>query len=270
MDKVGNYKVIPFKRHLPAEVTAMSRKMLFMQGLVELDITDARELFRSYKEKYGKSLSFTAWVVRCVAKAISENPYVHAFKRRNKLYIFEDVDVSIAVEKTIDGLPVATLYNIRKANEKNVMEIHNEIRAAQSPEKKADLSSDVSERKLKLLLLLPKFVRKIFFYNRIMRNPKLHKKLNSSVQVTTIGMFGAGMSGWGVNLGHHPINIVTGGISFKPRFIDGELKNREILNILVKIDHTITDGAPSVRFMKYLRDLMEGAFEIEEYCFNKD
>ncbi len=266
MDKIGKYKVIPFKRQLQAEVTAMSRHMLFMQGLVELDITKAREFFRSYKEKHGKSLSFTAWVVRCVSVAVADNPQVHAFKKRKKLYIFDDVDVSIAIEKTIDGKPFPTLYNIRKAHEKDVMQIHNEIREVQRPKSKEDISSDISTKQLKLLLKIPKIFRTIFFWNRVMNNPKLHKKLNSSVQVTTVGMFGKGMSGWGVNLGHHPVNIVTGGISFKPRLIDGKLLNREILNLSIRIDHIITDGAPAVRFMRRLGELMEGAFELEKYC----
>ncbi|MCE7742935.1 MAG: 2-oxo acid dehydrogenase subunit E2 [Candidatus Heimdallarchaeota archaeon] len=266
MDKIGKYKVVPFKRQLQAEVTAMSKHMLYMTGLIELDITDAREFFRCYKEKHGESLSFTAWIVRCVAAAVNENLEVHTFRKRNKLYIFEDVDVSISVEKTIDGKPFPTLYNIRKANEKDVMEIHKEIREVQRPKKKEDISSDISARQLNLMLKLPKFVRKLIFFDRVMRNPIHHKKLNSTVQITTIGMFGKGMSGWGLNLGHHPLNIVTGGISFKPRFIDGELVNREILNMTLRIDHVVTDGAPSVRFIRRLGELVEGAFELEKYC----
>ncbi len=266
MDKVGKYKIIPFKRQLQAEVTEMSNHMLYMTGLIELDITEAREFFRSYKEKNGESLSFTAWVVRCVAVAVKDNIEVHTFKKGRKLYIFEDVDVSIAIEKTIDGKPFPTLYNVRKAQEKDVMAIHQEIREVQRPKTKEDISSDISTKQLNLLLKLPKFVRKLLFFDRVMRNPIYHKKVNSTVQVTTIGMFGKGMSGWGLNLGHHPLNIVTGGISFKPRIIDGELVNREILNMTLRIDHIVTDGAPSVRFVKRLGELMEGAFELEQYC----
>lgn len=270
MDDAGKHTIIPFKRQLQAEVTALTRYKYFMQGLVELDITKARELLRCYKERTGKSLSFTAWLVRCVAVAVSENLEVQAIKKRNKLYIFEDVDVSIAIERKIDGKPFPALHVIRKANEKSLLEIHNEIRELQKPKSKEEMSSDISNKKLKRLLRLPKFIRKIVFWDRVRRNPYFLKQINGTVSVTAIGMFGKGMGGWGINLGYHSVNIVTGGITFKPRLFDGKLVNREFMNLSIRIDHTITDGAPSVRFGRRLGELIESAFELKEFCLKKN
>ena len=266
MDKIGKYTIVPFDRHLQAEVTAMTRHKYFMQGLAEFDITKAREIFKRIKEKSnGESLSFTAWVVRCVAVAVSENPEIQAIKKRNKLFLFEDVDASIAIEKTINGKSFPTLYIVRKANEKNLREIHDEIREVQRPKSSEDYSSDVSSKQLNLLLKLPKIIRELVFWRRLRRNPYYLKKINGTVSITALGMFGKGLSGWAVNLGYHSLCIVTGGISSKPRLVSGKLVNREFLNISVKIDHIITDGAPAVRFGRRLAELMEGAFELEEF-----
>ena len=270
MDKIGNYSIVPFKRHLQAEVTALTRFKYFMQGLVELDITKAREIIRCYKKQTGKSLSFTAWLVRCVAVAVSENLEVQAIKKRNKLYLFEDVDISIAIEKKIDGKPFPTLHVIRKANEKSLQEINDEIREIQKPISSKEVSSDISRKQLDKLLKLPKFMRELIFWRRIRKNPYYLKKINGTVSVTAIGMFGKGMSGWGINLGYHSVCIVTGGISYKPRLFDGQLVNREIMNLSIKVDHIIADGAPGVRFGRRLAELMESAFELKEYCFGEN
>ena len=237
-----------------------------MQGLLELDITDAREIFRCYKDSNGSSLSFTAWMVRCVAQAVSENLEVQAIKKRNKLYIFDDVDVSIIVEKTIDGKLFPALYVIRKANEKSLKEIHDEIREEQRPKTSENYTSGYSRKRMNLLLKFPRFVRELLLWGHARRNPLFLKKSNGTIQLTAVGMFGKGTSGWAINLGYHSVNLVTGGMSKKPRLINGELVNREFLNLTVKIDHIITDGAPAVRFGKRLVELIEGAYELEEFC----
>ena len=71
-------------------------------GLIELDVTKAREHIRSYKEKRGETLSFTGWIVKCKGQALSEDKQVQAYtKGKNRFVIFDDVDVSIVVEREV-------------------------------------------------------------------------------------------------------------------------------------------------------------------------
>jgi hypothetical protein len=48
------------------------------------------------------------------------------------MILFDDVDIMIIVEKTIDGEAFPLPYMLRQANQKSVQQIHNEIRAVQA------------------------------------------------------------------------------------------------------------------------------------------
>ena len=144
---------------------------------------------------------------------------------RQEIAKFDQRIIAVAqIEKMIDGKAFPSLLVIRKANEKSLMDIHNEIRAAQYPEKK-DMTTSISTKKIKQLYALPKFVRKLIFWERLRKNPFYLKKLNGTVQLNPLGMFAKGLYGWAINLGHHPLIIIIGGISEQPRIIDGNLEN---------------------------------------------
>ncbi|MCG3221848.1 MAG: 2-oxo acid dehydrogenase subunit E2, partial [Candidatus Heimdallarchaeota archaeon] len=59
--------------------------------------------------------------------------------------------------------------------------------------------------------------------------------------------------------------IIIGGISKKPRIFDGKVVNRDYLNLTIKIDHEMVDGAPATRFVVKLIDLIENAFGLEDF-----
>ena len=265
MDKIGSYTTKPFKRKLQVEATKFSRNRYYMTGLMELDITDARKIMACYKRQTGTNLSFTSWVAKCVATAVSENKEVHSSKKGRKIIFFDDVDISIPIEKIVDGEPFPSLLVIRKTNEKSLQELHNEIRAAQYPDKD-DIVTSMSKKQLNMLFSLPLFIRKLVFWRRLRRNPFYLKKMNGTVQLNPLGMFAKGIGGWAINLGHHPLIVVVGGISEQPRLIDGKLENREFLNISLKMDQIILDGAPATRFARKLADLLQTAGFLEDFC----
>ena len=53
-------------------------------GLFEVDVTRAREFFADHKAKTGESLSFTAFIITCLAHAVDENKAVHACRLGRK------------------------------------------------------------------------------------------------------------------------------------------------------------------------------------------
>ena len=262
MDKVGNFEIKPFKRIINAEFVEMSSNTFFMTGLAEIDVTKARQIISRHKEKTGERISFTAWIIHCVGHAVGKHKEVHAIRKRKKLYIFDDVDIFVPVEKIIDGRVFPIILVIRKANEKTVLDIHNEIRAAQTVED-GEMTTAIARKKLKFLLKLPKFIRYQLLWGRAKRNPLFMKKNNGTVLVTAIGMFGQGKKGWGINLGFSPVSLVIGGISEQPRLIDGKLVNREFLNLTIKVNHITVDGAPAVRFGNDLLNFIEEAHGLE-------
>lgn len=85
------------------------------------------------------------------------------------------------------------------------------------------------------------------------------RRAAGTLTVTSVGMF-AGGGGFGIGF-PSPITLglVVGGISARPRAIEGAVEIRDVLELTVTIDHNIVDGAPAARFGAELRRLIESA-----------
>ena len=246
-----------------------------MPILVELDVTAARSYIHNLKETTGEGLSFTGWMIKCLGQAISEHKDVHAMRKgKNKLIVFDDVDISIAVERATgdshnksETLPMP--YVVRRANQKSVREIHNEIRTAQTEPIEAGVVGLGAQKYYpylqNLFFSLPSSLRKLILYRRLVRDPFFAKKIMGTVVVTSVGMFGKGGGGssWGIPVGIHPLVIALGGIARKPGIVGDKVEAREYLGMTVLFDHDVTDGAPVVRFVQRLRELIENTYGLE-------
>ena len=136
-----------------------------MHSLIEVDVTMARAFLRDHKAKTGESLSFTAFLIACLAKAVDENKAVQALRKGSKnLVLFEDVDVYTLIERNVAGQKQIIPYTIRTANRKTVRELHHEIRAAQA--------EDVV-KVLTWLQFLPDFLFRPFFWSLLLDREKV-------------------------------------------------------------------------------------------------
>jgi pyruvate/2-oxoglutarate dehydrogenase complex dihydrolipoamide acyltransferase (E2) component len=248
----------PF-RQLVIDGMELAARKHSIHGLVEVDITAARERLRKIKEATGESPSFTGFITYCCARAVDEDKHLHAYRDwRNRLILFDDVDVSLPVERMEAGRPVVLQTVIRAANRKTVRQIHQEIRDLQSKE----LGSTAWGARLRWYVLIPAFIRRMFF-RIVQRAPHVIKGFNGTVLVTSVGMFGT-RAGWGVPLPGHTLTVTIGGIEQKPLLRDGRLESREHLCLTVTFDHDIIDGAPAARFVRRLQELVEGAAGLED------
>jgi pyruvate/2-oxoglutarate dehydrogenase complex dihydrolipoamide acyltransferase (E2) component len=241
----------PFRRLVIDGLEIASRKHL-IHGLVEVDVTKPRQRIRELKAETGESLSFTGFIVYCCAKAIDKNKYLHAYRDwRNQLILFEDVDISLGVERQGEGQNEVLQLIIRSANRKTVSEIHQEIRQAQTK----SLGETPWGRYIQFYVMIPSFIRRLLIRvtNRL---PHLIKKLNGTVVVTSVGMFANG-AGWGIPLMGHTLTITIGGIVPRAVMNNTQLENREHLCLTVSFDHDIVDGAPAARFIQRFKDLVE-------------
>ncbi|KAB1194511.1 dehydrogenase [Haloferax sp. MBLA0076] len=247
---------LPTRRRGTVDYMRVAGKRSNVHGLVEFDVTDARDRLRTIEEETGERLSFTAFVVVCLADAIDEHPHINAYRDwRGRVHVFDDVDVNVLVETTIRGTQVGAPHVVRGANRRSLRSIHDEIRTAQSSADPTELS-----RWSELGLRLPGFVRRLVW--RLPQSfPRRWKRMAGTVSVTSVGMFGSG-GGWAITPTNYTVQVAVGGISTKPRFVDGELENREFLHLTVTFDHDIVDGAPATRFVKRFGELVEGAHGI--------
>lgn len=127
-------QVIPYpkSRHFMEEAIRSTHHKPMMHGQLEVDVTRARAYLREVKARTGASLSFTAFVIACLGRAVDEHKYVHALRKGNQhLILFGDVDVLTWIEREIAGQPQVFPCIVRAANHKTFWEIHDQIRAAQ-------------------------------------------------------------------------------------------------------------------------------------------
>lgn len=135
----NGYHVLPFpaSRQIVIDAGRLGSRRNFVHGLLEFDVTQAREHIREHKAKTGESLSFTAFLVGCPAQAIAAHPLLHAHRNwHSQLILFDDVDVVTLIEPEAGAF--AFPHIIRAANRKPFREIHDEIRVMQAEPAKSD------------------------------------------------------------------------------------------------------------------------------------
>ena len=252
-DSPKPYRVepIPAMRRFAVDSGYLGRRRHIVHGLIEVDVTEARRLIHEYERRKGEKISFTAFIVYCLARAIEAHPHVHAYRDwRNRLVIYNDVNITSMMETEFDGRKIPMPHVFKAANRKSLLELHREMRSAQgAPQASGEAHF------MRWFLRLPAFLRRIF-YGIVMRFPRSFREQSSPVMVTAVGMFGHG-GGWAITMPNFTLNVGVGGIAEKPAVHEGQIAVREMLDLTVSVDHDIVDGAPAARFVNNLRTRLE-------------
>lgn len=188
----------------------------------EADVTELvklREKEKKMAEEKGIKLTYLAFIIKAVTVALKQHPYLNASldPKKNEIVLKRYYNIGIAVD-TSEGLMVPVIKN---ADHKSIMEL------AQVSEK---LAQEARTRKIKLSDLK-----------------------GNTFTITNIGSIGGLFSTPIINppdvaiLGIHRIRDM-------PVVLDGEIKIRKILPIVLSFDHRVLDGAQAARFMNTLID----------------
>lgn len=244
-------------------------KLPYVKGLVEVDVTDGKQIIKNYFEKTGTKLSFTCWIIKCISEAIMENKIIHAYRiKKREIIIPQEVNFGIMIEReTAAGMKVPYMAVIKQSETKSVQDITNEIRKLQGEiiEEKDQMMGDQGFiRKLQMMLftILPAFIARPIF-KKVATNKKFVVENSGSVGMTALGMFGKDVSGWPVHFPTRTVDFALGGVKVKPCYIDGRVVPRDMLNLTVYIDHNIVDGAPAARFTARVVELIQSAFGLD-------
>ncbi|NWF88753.1 MAG: 2-oxo acid dehydrogenase subunit E2 [Ignavibacteriaceae bacterium] len=261
-----SYKKLEYTRTRIAtiDVCEVGRKKHHMKALLELDVTETHKQLKNYRNNRKCKLSFTGWLIKTISKTIEEHQAVHAYlKNKRSAVVFNDIDISIAVETDYNGELVPIPYVIRETNKKDFIQITEEITKA----KNQKLNNDdvlLGEKKNKLFsdlyYILPGILRR-FIWKIILKYPAAAKKNMGSVMVTSIGMAGK-IKGWFIHTSIHPLSFGIGSILKKPAVVNDKIEIREILNMTVLLDHDVIDGIPMTRFIKKLSENIESGLDL--------
>lgn len=256
------FQEIPRSRIATFDVFSVGLSRHHVSALLELDVTDGREKLKALK-RTGKKASFNAWIIKMISKALEQHREATGFIiNKRKLMIFIDINVSIMVEKELDGNKVPLPLVIEKTNEKNIEEITREIEDARNQvlSGKDIVLQKRSAKYERFYYHLPGFLRRMV-WRFILNHPEFAFKKMGNVIITSPGMAGK-INGWFIHRSIHPVSFGIGSVMKKPLVIDDEIRIREVLNMTVLLDHDVIDGAPMVRFMNDLTRLIEKGDEL--------
>ncbi|VVB97326.1 2-oxoacid dehydrogenases acyltransferase (catalytic domain) [uncultured archaeon] len=188
----------------------------------EADVTELvalREKEKKAAEEKGVKLTYLAFIVKAVTVALKQHPYLNASldSQKNEIVLKHYYNIGVAVD-TPEGLMVPVIKN---ADQKSIMELAKETEM---------LAEEARNRKIKLSDLK-----------------------GNTFTITNIGSIGGLFSTPIINppdvaiLGVHRIRDM-------PVAINGEVKIRKILPLVLSFDHRVLDGAQAARFMNTLME----------------
>jgi pyruvate/2-oxoglutarate dehydrogenase complex dihydrolipoamide acyltransferase (E2) component len=248
------YKAIPLSmnRRMVAATLDIARQQSNIQAIVEVDISEPRQMIQEHRQKTGERLSLTAYVVTCLAQAIAEHPQLNSIRKGRRLIVLDDVTIGVLVERVLDGERMPENFGVRYAQKKTLQEIHSELRSAQ--EHADDGLGGLSG--LTWVQYIPGFLLRTFV-RLASKNLSMTKRFGA-VSVTAVGMFARKNEAlWLLPLvGGATVTVAVGGIVVRPCIEEGQLASREHLCLTVTFNHEIVDGAPAARFMKSFSTLL--------------
>ena len=177
-------------------------------------------------EKHGKKLSFTAFLAKATAKALSRHRILNSTLRDEKITVFEDINISVAID-TKNGLVTPAVLNTDK---KAITQISDEI---------VELAEKARSGELDLKELV-----------------------SGTFTVTNLGGFDVQTFIPLINPPQAAI-IGVGKIVEKPVVFDEGIVIKPIANVTLVFDHRIIDGVPASRFLKEIKEILENPKTID-------
>ena len=253
----------PSSRQFTFDVGKVGLNKHHVMALLEVDVSQAWRLLRE-NHQAGKKISFIAWLIKVTADCAAAHPPVAGFNRmrKNRVVVFNDTDVSIVLEKEINGARVPLPYVIRKADKKSLQEIQDEIDRVktQSVEDEGDyvLGRENEQKKMRFFTRLPQWLRLRLMHLLILDDPVKAKQNMGNLMITTVGMVGH-THGWIIPKSMHPLCLAFGSINEQPVVRRGEIEKAQVLHLAVLVDHDVIDGVPAAAFVDDLVRKMEKA-----------
>jgi pyruvate/2-oxoglutarate dehydrogenase complex dihydrolipoamide acyltransferase (E2) component len=253
---MSGHTLIPFslERKQIVDFLSIAKAKHTAYVILEIDITGVRDMVREARRKHHKVASLTGYLLYCFAQTVAENKMIQAYRKGNKLVVFDDVDVSTMVERNLKGVQVPVSYILRKAHEKSVFEISEEINDAKTKDSDELIDSPEMLKNKKFIDFVKRvgFLRR-WFLKRMFKDPFLKKKFNGTVGFSSMGMFSHNIGGWVVPITPQVLTVMVGGIRELAGFEGNQVVKKELVDITISMDHDVLDGAQTARFIDRLR-----------------
>ena len=181
---------------------------------MEVDMTNAVKL---HKET---AVSYTDLLIKAVATALRDHPFLNATLENEQIKVFEDINVGFAVA-TEKGLVVPVVHN---AAQKTVNEIAAKVKELVEKARQGKLSKE--------------------------------DLTGGTFTITNLGMYGVDVFIPIINPPETAI-LGVGRIAEKLTLVDNQVKIKPVMQLSLSYDHRIVDGAPAAQFLQKVKQVLE-------------
>jgi len=188
--------------------------------MMEVDVSKIMEL---HKQTH---VSYTTIIVKAIAKALVNHPLMNSTLDDDKIKVFEDVNVGVAVA-TKNGLVVPVTRN---ADKKQTKEIDDGLKEMTEKANQGKLSKE--------------------------------EVTGGTFTITNLGMFGVDFFTPIINPPEAAI-LGVGGIVEKPLVVNGKIEIKPVMVLSLSYDHRIVDGAPAAEFLRNVKERIEKMLDFE-------
>jgi len=209
--------LIGIKKVTAERVSLSARTAPHSTITMEVDMINAVRLHEE------RSVSYTDMLVKAVATALKEHSLLNSTLEDERIKVFEDINVGVAVA-TDKGLLVPVVHNTDRKTLKEISMIVNELieKAKQGKLSKEDLTG-------------------------------------GTFTITNLGMYGVDVFIPIINPPETAI-LGVGRITEKPVLVDKEIKTKPITQLSLSFDHRIVDGVPAAQFLQKIKQILESGF----------
>ncbi len=226
--QAGKVEVLPMdnmRKSIAAHMIASKQTSAHVNLYTEVDMHNVTQLRdknkAAFRQREGFGLTYTAFIIEAVVKALKEFPLLNASLDGDRILIKKEyhIGVAVAVEK---GLVVPNIFN---AEEKNLTGLARSVN---------DLATRARNRKL-----LP------------------DEMANGTFSISNFGVYGTTIGFPIINQPQVAI-LGVGAIKKRPVVINDAIAIRPIMYLALTIDHRLIDGAMGSQFLERIRELLEG------------
>lgn len=213
-------KIEGMRRTIARRLSESHRSIPAVSIVMGVDMSKALELRKRLKKEHHQNVSITAMVVKATAKALEQDPTLNSSVDGDRIIIYEDVNIGVAVSLP-EGLVVPV---IREANKKTLMEISEEIVKLSRKAREEGLSpEDVTAGTFTVS-------------NLGIANVETFTPIINPPQAAILGV---------------------GTISTKPVVTEGKLELKPVMYLSLVFDHRVTDGVPASEFLRKIKANLE-------------
>jgi len=170
-------------------------------------------------------VSYTDILVKVVAKALEEHRILNSTIVGEKIKIYEDINIGVAVA-TEKGLVVPV---VRNANKKPLLQIASTLKGLLEKARERELSRE--------------------------------DLTGGTFTITNLGMYGVEVFIPIINPPEAAI-LGVGKVTEKPVIVNKEVKIKPIMYLSLSYDHRIVDGAPAAQFLQKVKQILEKGSEL--------